>query len=86
MQEKLDCMQKDLWRGLPISEKEKEAIDAWKKKHEEEVHGLKTAEDRIKAHGCCGGAYSYHFIETSIGVSGVIKCHCGAEFQFQEIG
>lgn len=86
MQEKLEVMQKDLWRGFSITEEEQRAIDEWKKQHEEEVHGLKTAEDRMKTHGCCGGAYSYHFVPCSLGVSSVIRCHCGAEFEFQEIG
>ena len=27
-----------------------------------------------------------NFVPTSIGTSGVIKCSCGAEFEFQEIG
>lgn len=48
-------------------------------------HGY-TPEMRIKAEGCIGGRYKYVFIPTSLGVSGKIVCHCGAEFEFQEIG
>ena len=53
---------------------------------DEEVHGWTTDRMRMKAEGCCGGRYSYKFVPTSLGVSGVIRCHCGAEFEFQEIG
>ena len=69
MQERLNKMQRDYWRGFPITEAEEKAIEEWKKKH------------------CCcsGGRYSYHFVPTELGTSGVIRCHCGAEFEFQEI-
>lgn len=91
--EELQKMQKELYvlheeyrRGFPISEKEMESIHAWKQKHDEEVHGYKTAEQRLNAGGAVGGRYSYIFTPTSIGTSGVIRCLCGAEFEFQEIG
>ena len=80
MQQKLDQMSADYRRGFPISEKEKEAIDAWKLAHEEEVHGGNSYA------GAIGGRYSYHFVPTSVGTSGVIRCSCGAEFEFCEIG
>ena len=86
IQERLDKMQKDYWRGFPITIEEEKAIEEWKKKHDEEVHGWITSEQRMKAEGCSGGRYMFKFIPTSIGISGVIKCHCGAEFEFQEIG
>ena len=73
-------------RGFPISESEEEAIETWKEKHDAEAHGLKTGEQRMRAEGFSGGRYSYHFIPTALGTSGVIRCHCGAEFEFQEIG
>lgn len=86
MQERLDKMKKDYRRGFPITEKEEAAIEEWKKKHDEEVHGFTTDRMRLRAEGCSGGRYSYKFIPTAIGTSGVIKCSCGAEFEFQEIG
>lgn len=86
MQERLDKMQKDYWRGFPITEAEENAIEEWKKRHDEEVHGYTTDRMRMKAEGCCGGRYSYKFVPTALGTSGVIRCHCGAEFEFQEIG
>ena len=86
MQKRLDEMQKDYWRGFPITEQEQSAIEEWKKKHDEEVHGWTTDRMRMKAEGCSGGRYSYHFVPTELGTSGVIRCHCGGEFEFQEIG
>ena len=86
MQECLDKMQKDYWRGFPITEAEENAIEKWKKKHDKEVHGYTTDRMRMKAEGCSGGRYSYRFVPTALGTSGVIRCHCGAEFEFQEIG
>ena len=86
MKQQLDEMQKDYWRGFPISKDEENAIEEWKKKHDEDVHGLTTNNLRMKAEGVSGGRYSYHFVPTALGTSGVIKCSCGAKFEFQEIG
>lgn len=86
MKSEVEKMRKDYWRGFPITEKEEAAIEAWKKKHDEEVHGWTTDTMRMKAEGVSGGRYSYHFIPTSLGVSGTIRCHCGVEFEFQKIG
>lgn len=86
MQQQLDKMQKDYWRGFPITEEEQVAIEAWKKEHDEKAHGYTTDTLRMKAEGVSGGRYLYKFVPTSLGVSGVIRCSCGAEFEFQEIG
>jgi predicted nuclease with TOPRIM domain len=85
MQQRLDEMKKDYWRGFPITEVEQKAIEEWKKKHDEEVHGYTTDSMRMKAEGCCGGRYVYKFLPTSISTIGTIKCHCGAEFTFQDM-
>lgn len=85
MKSELDKMRRDYWRGFPITEDEEKTIENWKKEHDEKVHGY-TKEMRIKAEGISGGRYSYRFIPTAIGTSGVIRCSCGAEFEFQEIG
>ena len=86
MKKQLEKMESDYYRGFPITEKEANAISEWKKKHEEEVHGLTTDDKKLKAAGTIGGRYSYIFHPTSIGVSGIVRCRCGAEFEFQEIG
>lgn len=85
MQQELNKMREDYWRGFPITIEEDNAIMEWCEKHDKEVHGL-TDRMRRKGHGCSGGKYSYHFVPTALGTSGVIQCSCGAEFEFQEIG
>ena len=85
MKSKLNEAKQDLYRGFPITEDDENRIEEWKRKHEEEAHGLKTLEDRMRTQGCCGGVYEYRFIPTSIGVVGEIICDkCGAKFTFQE--
>lgn len=80
---KLESMQGDLYRGFGITEEDEERIDAWKKEHEEEKHGLKTLKQKLAAGGAIGGRYSYIFLPTSIGVVGRCKCNaCGEEFEF----
>ena len=86
MKAEYERMKTDYYRGFAITEEEDRRIKEWQKKHEEEVHGLTTDEQRLKAGGAIGGRYSYHFIPTSIGISGVVRCNCGAEFEFCEIG
>ena len=82
MKQQLDQMKADYYRGFPITEKEKKSIDAWMEKHENKVHSL--AFNGIKMKARC--SYSYHFVPTELGTSGVIRCNCGEEFEFQEIG
>lgn len=86
MQSELKEMRADFYRGFQISEEEQKSIEAWQRKHEKEVHNLKTIDDRLRAGGCIGGRYKYIFTPTSIGVSGEVFCGCGAKFEFQKIG
>lgn len=86
MKEQYEKMQKNYYRGFPISEEEDLAIKKWQKEHDEKVHRLTDDRLRMKAEGVCGGRYSYRFVPTSLGVSGVVRCSCGAEFEFQKIG
>ena len=85
MKAELERIRADYYRGFAITEYEDKIIKEWQKKHEEE-HNLTTDSLRLKAAGSIGGRYSYHFYPTSIGTSGVVRCSCGAEFKFQEIG
>ena len=84
MKEKYESMRKDLMRGFPISEEEEKRIEEWKKKHDKEVHGITTLDQRLRAGGCIGGRYTYTFIPTSIFTLGIIRCSCGEEFKFKE--
>lgn len=86
LKSELEKVKKDLYRGFPITEDEMVKIRDWEKKHEENVHGLKTLEDRLKSQGCGGGTYEYRFYPTSIGVCAEVVCNrCGDKFTFQEI-
>lgn len=85
MKRELEGVKGDLYRGFPISIKEKKAIEEWRLKHEAEAHGRKTLEQRLSAHGAIGGSYTYIFTPTSIGVVGEFKCSCGESFTFQDI-
>lgn len=87
MKEQLDKMKSNYNRGFNITEEEDTAIKEWKKKHEEEAHGLTTPIARMQTQGVSGGRYLYIFYPTAIGCSGVIRCNaCGEEFEFCEIG
>lgn len=70
MKDEYDRMKDEYYRGFPISAREAEAIAGWQEKHDEVEHKNLT-----HYYGASGGAYSYTFVPTSIGVSGV--CYCG---------
>ncbi len=76
MEKKYHEMRDDYYRGFPITKSEEKAITKWKSEHEKNHNG---------GYGAIGGKYTYHFIPTSIGIVGTIKCSCGAEFDFQRI-
>ena len=85
MRQQLEKMQKDYYRGFPISEEEQKSIREWMDKHDEEVHHCRTLKDKLRRGGCVEGTYKYEFVPTSIGTIGTVKCSCGAEFTFQQI-
>ena len=70
LQHKYDELKKDAHRGFPITEKEEKRINEWKYKHEMQEHPT--------------ASYSYIFTPTALGLVGVIKCSCGAEFDFRK--
>lgn len=85
MKAELKEAKEDLYRGFPISKEEEEQIRKWQLKHDAEEHGLKTLEKKIRAGGCSGGRYAYHFFPTAIGMMGEIKCSsCGKKFIFKD--
>lgn len=80
LQENLTKLKANYYRGFPITEKEMDAIHKWQKNHNEECHNSN------EFGGCGGGQFEYVFLPTGLGTSGVVRCSCGAEFEFQEIG
>lgn len=84
MKDKLEATQREYNRGFPITDKEWDAIETWKGKHDREVHGLTECNERIG--GAIGGRYTFEFIPTTIGIIGTIKCEsCGEKFTFREL-
>ena len=61
----------DLSRGFSITKDQEEKINAFKSRHEKEMHNGRE------------GDYSYEFYPSEIGTFGGIKCRCGAKFDFQ---
>lgn len=86
LEEENKRLRQDNLRGFPITEEQAKAIEEWRIKHESEVHGRKTLEDRLRAGGAIGGKYYYRFVTCSIGIVGEIVCsECEQSFEFQEL-
>lgn len=75
MKEKLEKQSGDLWRGFPITEKEQEAIDKWKDQHYTNQHHAPDTDTRIRMQGVSGGLFTYIFLPTAIGTSGICRCN-----------
>ncbi len=74
MKKAYDKMEADYYRGFPISEKEKNAINEWQKNHLMNRHNLKTLEQKVSFDGAIGGNFKFEFIPTSIGTIGSCVC------------
>lgn len=86
LEEENKRLRQDNLRGFPITEEQQKLIREWQLKHEAEIHGRKTLEDRLRAGGAIGGKYFYRHVPTSLGVVGEIVCdECGQSFCFEEI-
>lgn len=84
MKAELEKMQREYNRGFPITDKEWDAIEEWKEKHDREVHGLTECDERIG--GAIGGRFTFEFIPTTLNVIGTIRCEeCGTEFTFRKL-
>lgn len=84
MKVELEKMRREYNRGFPITDKEWDAIETWKGKHDREVHGLTECNEKIG--GAIGGRYIFEFIPCTIGTIGTIKCgDCGEKFIFREL-
>ena len=72
MNEELEKMRREYYRGFPIRDEEQKKIDEWLVNHHH--YG-----------GAIGGTRTYEFSPTSIGTIGKIKCMCGEEFTFVDL-
>ena len=73
MKDKLNKMKNDYYRGFPITEDEKKQIDNFINKY------------RGKNFGAIGGAFTYKFTPTSIGIAGEVIAPNGESFTFKEL-
>lgn len=73
MKDKLNKMEKEYYRGFPISKEEEIQINKFKDKY------------RNKYHGAIGGAFTYKFTPTSIGIAGEVIAPNGESFTFKEL-
>ena len=72
MKDKLNKMEKEYYRGFPISKEEEEQINKFQDKYR-------------KYYGAIGGAFTYKFTPTSIGIAGEVIAPNGESFTFKEL-
>lgn len=72
MKDKLNRMKKDYYRGFPISEEEEAQINKFQDKYR-------------KYYGAIGGAFTYKFTPTSIGVIGEVIAPNSESFVFKDL-
>ena len=72
MKDKLNRMKKDYYRGFPISEEEEAQINKFQDKYR-------------KYYGAIGGAFTYKFTPTSIGVIGEVIAPNSESLVFKDL-
>ena len=72
MKDKLNKMEKDYYRGFPISEEEEAQINKFQDKYR-------------KYYGAIGGAFTYKFTPTSIGVIGEVIAPNNESLVFKDL-
>lgn len=77
----LNCPHSDLQPIGIVSKEQREAVAAWKKKHDEEKHAETMMSgcdgEKFRYAGAIGGAYTWCFTGTSIGEVVRVECACG---------
>ena len=86
MKEQLIAAKEEVYRGFPISEAEAASISEWKDRHYTEQHNASDSMSRLRMQGVSGGLFSYVFLPTSIGTSGICRCNACYRKAQREIG
>lgn len=73
LKEERDKFRKLYYQSFYLTDEEKERIEQWRKEHE------KT--DKEHCH-----YQTYCFTPTELGIIGVVKCSCGKDYTFKELG
>lgn len=60
-----------------LTKVQRDEVKEWSSKHNREKHMV--SEETVRYAGAIGGAYTYEFTPTSIGVAVSVKCSCGEE-------
>ena len=84
MRDELDASRRAMAQGFYLTDDERESISEWQRRHANEFHGAEGADMRIHS-GAIGGAWTYSFLPTSIGVIGTVRCFCGEKFTFRDL-
>lgn len=74
LKEENERMRKDYYRGFPISEEQSKSINKFISEH-----------SKGKNFGVIGGAFTYKFVPTSIGVIGEVIAPDGDKLTFQDL-
>lgn len=79
MKESYDSMRREISLGFPITEKEHDKIESWKK------DWFKRKRNGDEYMGTIGGGFTYSFMPTGIGTIGEIIAPDGEKFIFQNL-
>lgn len=77
---KIEELKLEMLYGFPITKNQHDRIQAWMN----DWFDRKRGGDRYI--GASGGGFTYKFVPTAIGTSGVVIAPDGEKFEFQEIG
>ena len=86
MKEQYDRMKSEYVRGFPITKEQSAAISRWRDQHWTNKHNAPDLRSRLAVQGAIGGAFSYHFVPTSVGTSGVCRCDSCYRKMLRELG
>lgn len=79
LKESYDSMRREMSLGFPITEKEHDKIEAWKK------DWFKRKRGGDEYMGAIGSGFTYSFMPTGIGTIGEIIAPDGEKFKFQDL-